>query len=93
MKESIFRNLGKDSLLDEVDTCIGIIAILWLLDEPLDVTTIKIQDSELNADVVRNSSYRHLCIVHLKMEEEVLIIDISEKVGIHQYHCRKCLQT
>ena len=32
MEEGIFRNLGKGSLLDEVDAGIGIVVVFWFLD-------------------------------------------------------------
>ena len=56
MKESIFRNLSKDTLLNEVDACIGIVVILRFLNEALDVTTFDIEDAKFDADVIRNSS-------------------------------------
>ena len=45
MEEGIFRNLGKGSLLDEVDAGIGIIVILRLFDKSFDVATIKVENA------------------------------------------------
>lgn len=45
MEEGIFRNLGKNSLLDEVDASIGIVVVFRLFYQSLDVATIKVEDA------------------------------------------------
>ena len=45
MEEGIFRNLGKGSLLDEVDAGIGIVVVFGLLDESFNVATIKVENA------------------------------------------------
>ena len=83
VEESIFRNLGKGSLLDEIDAGIGIVVVFRLLNEPFDISAIEVEDAERNADVIRHGCYRHLRIMTLEMKEKVLIVDVGKKVGIH----------
>ena len=83
MEEGVFRNLCKGTFLDKVDTSIGIVVILGFLDKSLDIATVKIEDSEFDADIIRNSSYRHLSIMHLEVKKEVLIINVGEEIGVH----------
>ena len=83
MEEGVFGYFSKGVLLDEIDTGIGIVVILRFLYETFDIAAIEIEDTKLDTDVVRNGSNRHLCIVHLEVEEEVLIVDVGEKVGVH----------
>ena len=45
MEEGIFRNLGKSTLLDEVDAGIGIVVVFGLLNESFDVATIKVENA------------------------------------------------
>lgn len=45
MEEGIFRNLGKSSLLDEVDASIGIVVILGFLNKSFDVSAIKVENA------------------------------------------------
>ena len=45
MEEGIFRNLGKGTLLDEVDASIGIVVVFGLLNESFDVASIKVEDA------------------------------------------------
>ena len=80
MKEGVFWNLCKCPLLYEIDTCISILIILGFLNESLNIATIKIKNSEFNADIVRNSSNRHLCVVHLEVEKKVLIINVGKEI-------------
>ena len=67
MEEGIFRNLGKGTLLDEVDAGIGIVVVFWLLNKTFNIATIKVENAELDAHVVGHCCYRHLCIVLLEM--------------------------
>ena len=83
MEESIFWNLSKSAFFDQVDACIGIVVILGFLDKSLNVVAIEIEDTEFDADVVRNCCYRHLCIMYLEMQEEILIVYVGEEVGVH----------
>lgn len=45
MEEGVFRNLGKGTLLDEVDAGIGIVVVFRLLDKSFDVATIKVENA------------------------------------------------
>ena len=45
MEEGIFRNLGKSTLLDEVDAGIGIVVVFRFLDESFDVAAIKVENA------------------------------------------------
>ena len=45
MEEGIFRNLGKSTLLDEVDACIGIVVVFWFLDKSSNVSAIKVENA------------------------------------------------
>ena len=67
MEEGIFGNLGKGTLLDEVDAGIGIVVVFRLLNETFDISAIEIEDAERNADVIRHGCYRHLRIMTLEM--------------------------
>lgn len=57
VEEGLFWNLCKRTLLDEVDTCIGIIVILRFLQQSFNVEAFQIQDAEWNADVIWNGCY------------------------------------
>ena len=83
MKEGIFRNLGNGTFLEEINAGIGIVVILRFLNEPLDVASIKVKDAQFDTDIVRNGRNGHLCIVHLEVEREVLIVDVGVEVGVH----------
>ena len=80
MEEGVFRDLCQSTLLDKVDTGIGIVVILWLLNQAFDVTTIKIKDAKLYADIIWDGSNRHFCIMELEVEEKILIVDIGEEI-------------
>ena len=67
VEEGIFRNLGKGSLLDEIDAGIGIVVVFRLLNETFDISAIKVEVAERNADVIRHGCYRHLRIMTLEM--------------------------
>ena len=45
MEEGVFGNLGKGTLLDEVDACIGIVVVFWLFDKSFDVAAIKVENA------------------------------------------------
>lgn len=45
MEEGVFWNLGKSTLLDEVDAGIGIVVVFGLLNESFDVATIKVENA------------------------------------------------
>lgn len=45
MEEGIFGNLGKGTLLDEVDASIGIVVVLRFLNKSFDVTAIKVENT------------------------------------------------
>ena len=83
MEEGVFRYLSEGTLLDEVDAGIGIVVILWLLYQSFDVAPIEVEDTQLYAHIVGNSSYRHLGIILFKMKVKVLVVNIGEEVRIH----------
>ena len=83
MEESIFWYLSKGTFLYKVDSGISVIVKFWLFQKTLDVATVKIKNAQLYTHIIGDSSYGHFRIVLLEMEEEIFIIDISEKIRIH----------
>ena len=83
VEKFILGDFCQGTLLDEIDACISIVVILWLLDQTLDLTSIEVEDAVWDADIVWYSSYRHLGIVLLEVEEEVLIVDVGEEIRVH----------
>ena len=67
VEEGVFRYLCKGTLLDEVDTSIGIVVVFGLLNESFDVSAFKVENTKWNTYVIRHCCYRHLCIVLLEM--------------------------
>ena len=45
VEEGVFRNLGKGTLLDKIDACIGIVVVFWFLEESFDVSAIKVENA------------------------------------------------
>ncbi len=83
MEECIFWYLSKGTLLDKINTSIGIVIIFRFLYETLNITTIQIKNTQLYTHIIGDSCYGHFRIILLKMKEEIFIIDISEKIRIH----------